>query len=105
MFWMLLSVFIEKQVETDIVDTTSSCFVCRACWQYFNPSYWGYTGLGHEAYLGINEYFYGGGGIARLGFQLSQENGCSHPGISEGVGLKERDTNDTLNSGRLQWDT
>ena len=33
MFWMLLSACIEKQVETDIVDTTSSCFVCRACAQ------------------------------------------------------------------------
>jgi hypothetical protein len=77
--------------------------------QYFNPSYWGYTGLGHEAYhcygFGINEDFYGSGGIARLGFQLSQEYGCSHPGTSEGVGLKDRDSNDTLNSGRLQWST
>ena len=76
--------------------------------QYFAPSsYWGLTANGHEAYhcysFGINRDFYGDGGIARLGFQLSQEYPCSHPGTSEGVGLRERNNNDYLNSGRLQW--
>ena len=76
-------------------------------YQYFNPSYWNLPANGHEAYhcrnFGINRDFYGSGGIARLGFQMSQEQYCGHPGTSEGVGLKETNNLDFLNSGRLQW--
>jgi large repetitive protein len=91
--------------------TTGGAYVSfpTSAGQAFNPSYWGFSNLGHESYhcynFGINQDFYGDGGIARLGFQLSQEYGCSHPGTSEGVGLKERNNNDYLNSGRLQWST
>ena len=47
----------------------------------------------------------GSGGIARIGVQNSQEYSCGHPGTTEGIGLIERDHGDTLNSGRVQWDS
>ncbi|MEC7985089.1 MAG: putative metal-binding motif-containing protein [Myxococcota bacterium] len=74
---------------------------------YYTTSYWGFSASGHERYhcreFGINQDFYGDGSIARLGFQISQEYGCGHPGTAEGLGMKERNNGDYLNSGRLQW--
>lgn len=77
---------------------------------YKPKSYWGLTADGHEAIacknFGFNYDCYGNlGGMARLGFQLSQEFPCGHPGTSEGLGLWERNQGDHLGSGRLQWDT
>ena len=70
-----------------------------------SPSYWGFSDRRTWHYIcrnfGINHDFYGSGGIARLGYQSSQEYPCGHPGTSEGVGLRERDNNDNLGSGRL----
>ena len=74
---------------------------------YKPKSYWELTADGHESIpcknFGFNYDNYGDGGLARLGFQLSQEFPCGHPGTSEGVGLWERNQNDHLGSGRLQW--
>ena len=74
-----------------------------------SPSYWGFPVNGHEGYLctnfGFNNDILTDGSIARMGFVLSQEYPCGHPGTAEGVGLYERVHIDQLGSGRLLWDT
>ncbi len=75
---------------------------------YPNPSYWGLLADGHETYICHNlgfayDYWGGCNGAARIGFSLSQEYPCGHPGTSEGLGLREDCQPDNLGSGRLHW--
>ncbi len=65
---------------------------------------------GHEHFichrLAFNSNHYPGGchNVARVGYSMSQEYGCGHPGTAEGFGMHEQCHNDNLGSGRLQWD-
>lgn len=38
-----------------------------------------------------------------LGYVMSQEYPCDHPGTSEGIGLKETAHGVNLGAGRVQW--
>jgi hypothetical protein len=75
-----------------------------------NQNPWGLIRDGHESYvcheLSFNHKYYENSGAhnyARIGFSMSQEYGCGHPGTSEGLGMQESNHNDNLASGRLQW--
>ena len=71
---------------------------------------WGLTRDGHETFncdaLGFNFDTHSADnnhGQARIGFSLSQEYPCGHPGTAEGVGLGEPAHGASLGSGRVQW--
>ena len=78
-------------------------------WSGSRTNPWGFPRNGHEQYicheLSGNYRYYDphAHAYARLGYSMSQEYGCHHPGTSEGVGLVESNHNDQLASGRLQW--
>jgi hypothetical protein len=77
-----------------------------------NP--WGFTDHqrdGHENFVchemqGDYRYYDSSHAWARLGWSMSQEYSCGHPGTSEGIGLWEQGTNPQgrLASGRQQHD-
>ena len=73
-----------------------------------NQNPWQLIRDGHESYvcheLSFNYKYYGGSNhnFARIGFSMSQEYGCGHPGTSEGVGMRETGQDSFLASGRLQ---
>lgn len=40
---------------------------------------------------------------ARIGYTLSEQYPCSHPGSAEGIGMAEDAYGHELNAGRIQW--
>eukprot|EP01050_Picozoa_sp_SAG11_P028692 SAG11_NODE_7773_length_1097_cov_1.730461_2_plen_143_part_00 len=56
--------------------------------------------------LGFNLDIYDEHGLhakARIGYTLSEQYPCSHPGSAEGIGMAEDAHEQTLNAGRIQW--
>merc|ERR1711865_1269506 len=72
-----------------------------------NP--WAMTRNGHEPYMctkmcfNVNYKNHACQNKQKIGFALSQEAPCGHPGTGEGLGMIETCSNDNLASGRLQW--
>ena len=79
-------------------------------WKNTQTNPWNLSRNGHEPYVcnepSFNFRYYESSGahnFARIGFSLSQEAPCGHPGTAEGIGMIETNSNDKLASGRLQW--
>jgi hypothetical protein len=72
-------------------------------------NYWNINAAGHEHIAchepQFNYDWYGGNnnGLARFGYQMSQEYGCGHPGSVVGIGIREHAHGEWLAAGRIGW--
>merc|ERR1711865_399231 len=94
----------------DMVNSPENTYCADAKgWLNTKTNPWAMTRNGHEPYMctkmcfNVNYKNHACQNKQKIGFALSQEAPCGHPGTGEGLGMIETCSNDNLASGRLQW--
>jgi hypothetical protein len=100
-----------KTLREIITAPTNSYCTDSKGWLNTKTNPWALTRDGHETYVctkmccNVNYQNHACSNKQKLGFTMSEQAPCSHPGTGEGLGLIEtcQHNNDNLASGRLQW--